>query len=279
MVENLVSYKCFGKAHDKNVFFRQHKSVLFKIKVGGHTIPSFIRQTLKSIYHREGKWRQSEDFGGIYDTGHKMDDKGRSLLNYLDTNYNALCALVNWINKQIIDKKIKNYTQIDFYLSNWVSEIFKLFKIISENKRDIFNSKSIIMGELLDIMRKTSEIGDNAEKITIKKLREKGITDIKQAMFGEKSDWAKGIDIVFSYNGEVKTIQTKSYGDIKEDKNYYIFYQVSNIKYYDPKTIDFFSFYNKHHGFYMFNNHKTIEYLKNNSLKIPKYLKRDFSRY
>lgn len=274
MKENLVRYKCKGGRYDK-VFFRDNWKTLRDITVDDETIPQFMRRTLRSIYAPQNKWVDRREKGGVFNTGHELDEE-RSLLNYTDTNYRSLCVLINWINEEILNGNIGKYTQIDFYLSNWKNEISKFFKIVSQYKTVIYNDNSEILTKLISSAKRTNEIGDIAEKETIRRLRNKGITDIKQAEFGQSSDWAEGIDVTFSYSKHKnKTIQTKSFIDVEENDNSYTFFQVGGLKKYDPKVVNYFSLYNPEKGFFMFDNTDEIEYLKNNTLKIPKKLKRD----
>jgi hypothetical protein len=259
MKEKLVEYNC----NQNNIFNKYLKS----IKVSNRTIPEFIREILKTKY----KWVDSVEMGGVYDTGLKNDNIGRSLLNYMDSNNIGLCVLINWINKKIImgDETFSKYTQIDFYLSDWKHEIFNFFKILSENKNYIFNSP--IINELLIIFRNTSNKGDYAEKETIKRLIKVGIpkSNIKQSKFGETKDMLKGIDIEFIYKNKTYTIQTKSYKKMESDLNYFTFYYVSNLKKYDTNKIDFISLYDNKYGFYLFTYNDEIKHLNNNTLKIP----------
>jgi len=273
MKENLIQYS----KKDVSIFRK-----IYSTKVGDYrnktTLDSYIRELLKNVYEPKGKWVNSRDQGGVFNTGYKYEydgrsyqDDGRSLLNKLDTHYTAHYLLINWINREIINGNIKGFTQIDFYLSSWINEIQKLFKILDIYKSIIFNNNSEILPELLTAIRTTSEIGDTAERITVKKLMAKGITDIKQASFGDENDIKKGIDIVFSYNNHKnKKIQTKSYRKMEITNDHYIFY-IIGIKQY---KVDYYSFYNKYKGFYMFSNSDTIEYGEN-QIKIPKNLKRD----
>jgi len=259
MKEKLVSYNC----SQNNIF----KEYLKNIKVSNYTIPEFIRQMLKTKY----KWVDSIEYGGVYDTGLKNDNIGRSLLNYMDSSNIGLCVLINWINKKIItdDKVFSKYTQIDFYLSDWKHEILNFFKIFSENKDYIFNSS--IINELLIVFRNTSKKGDYAEKETIKRLIKAGIpkSNIRQSKFGETKDMLGGIDIEFVYNNKKYTIQTKSYKKMESDLNYFTFYYVSNLKDYNTKKIDFISLYNNKYGFYLFTYNDKVKHLNNNTLKIP----------
>jgi len=270
MRENVVTYNC------RSGFFATNKKRLFDFEVGRGrdkiTLPNHILKILKSVYDPRGKWVNTIEKGGVYNTGHKLDNENRSLLNYLNTNYIAICILVNWINNKIVNGDIKNFTQVDFYLSSWSNELQKLFKILDEYKDRIFHPHSDILPELLKAMDRTSKIGDDAEKETIKRLMNKGITDVKQAKFGEKDDMLKGIDIRFSYGKHKnQTIQTKAYTRMEETDTHNIFY-INGIK---PYKVDYFSFYNKKENkFYMFSNSNSIEFDKN-IIKIPKNLKRD----
>jgi len=269
MKENLVQY------NNGNLFIK-----IYPIEVGNYknkiNLDRYIRKILEDVYTPKGKWVNGIQQGGVFNTEHKLDngpnkDNGRSLLNKLNTHYTAQSLLVNWINEEIINGNIRGFTQIDFYLSSWNNEIQKLFKILDIYKTVIFDNNSEILPKLLKAIKSTSDIGDTAEKITVKKLMDKGITDIKQSKFGDKDDMLKGIDIRFSYkNHRNQTIQTKSYPKMEETDDHYIFY-IKNIK---PYKVDYFTFYNKYKGFYMFSNSDTIEYGKG-QIKIPKNLKRD----
>jgi len=273
MKENVVEYK-----NCKNGFFAYNKKKLFELEVGRGrdriTLPKYIVKLLENVYTPKGKWVLQINKGGVFDTGYEFDNEGRSLLNYLNTNYTAICILVNWINKEIVAGRIRGFTQLDFYLSSWPHELEKLMKILNKHKDMIFDKYSDVLPDMLKAMDKTSKIGDAAEKETVKRLMDKGISDITQSKFGETKDMWKGVDIVFSYGTHKnQTIQTKSFTRMDETDTHYIFY-INGIK---PYKVDYFSFYNdKTKRFYMFTNSDTIEFLnKNNEIKIPKVLKRD----
>jgi hypothetical protein len=238
---------------------------LSKIIVSGYNIPKYIRKTLKTIYEPNNKWVSSNEYGGVYNTEHPLDIGGRSLLNYLDTNYTSISILLNWINNEII--KDQKYNQIDLYNGILYDEIKKFFQMIYKYKFIIFNNDSDILNDIFIILNKTSKYGDYIEKMTINKLKEfNDISDIKQAKFGERLDMFGGIDITFKFNNKIWSIQCKSYGLIKKSNNkkYYIISGISHAKDY---TVNLYSFYNPIYGFYIFDN-KNIKRF-NNTLYIP----------
>jgi len=273
MDKNIISYNCGG--YDE--FFRKISKKLYKINVIGYTIPSYLRKILKDVYR--DNWDNSKEYGGVYNTNNVNDYKGRSLVNYVDTHYTSLCMLITWINKQIYDKNITGYEQLDFYQPTWNDEILNFYNILEQYKFYIFNNDSEILNSMLKVISKTSNIGNYAEIETVKRLKEKGIYDIKRSKFGEVDDWTNGIDITFSYHTHKNmTVQTKSYIRIELVNDYYIIYNISNLRYYDPKIINFFSFYNKSQGFYFFDNDSNVKYVGDNNLKIHKNNKRNFRK-
>jgi len=257
MKENLVQYPAS--------FFRDNRELLYKIKVDKKTYSDIIKIILKKLF----KWVDGDNdtIGGVYDTGLNGDINGRSLLNFLYSNYTNTSILINWINTQIINDVpgYNKFTQIDFYLSEWKNELNKLFIILLNNHEEIFANNSKILRIILRKSEQMLKIGDTAESITVKRLKESGITNIKQSKRGDVNDYGKGIDIEFEYKGERYTVQTKTYKILLIEQNEYIFKEVSGIEKYD---VDFISLYNKNHGFYMF-DFDDITIINSGSLKVP----------
>lgn len=266
MIENLVRYS--------SLYFKKNWDKLCNIRIDNFNIPNYLRKILKDYYGSKWIERTTGIKSGVFDTGHELDIEGRSLLNYIDTNYSVFAVLINWINYQILNKKIKNFTQIDFYLSSWINEIEKLFEILDIYKNDIFDNESEILEEIFKIVNKTSSYGDAIEKITIKKLKSfPGIKNIKQAEFGDDNDMFKGIDIEFTFRGKKWGVQCKSYTDIKYDGENYIIYGISHAKDYNPLYVNLYAFYHPKKGFFMFDNKETIR--DGNTLYIKKQYKRN----
>lgn len=264
MTENIVDYN--------SNYFKDRWHFFLKISPDKRNdIPTYIRSILRSKFEKEDKWveRRGDILGGVHNTGHKLDNKGRSLLNYLDTNYNAFTELINFINRKIMSKDINGYTQIDFYLSNTHREIGKLFDILKNYKDYIFENDELLTG-LFTIIKRTSKYGNDAEYETIKRIKKfDGVTDIEKMEFGHVDDQLSGIDIKFKYNGKENAIQAKYYTDMRhQDGKYY--FRVGHPKNY--KYVNILSFWNKKMGFYMFRNDPSIK-IKGSYYIIPDRLK------
>lgn len=155
------------------------------------------------------------------------------------------------MNTHIFTGKIEG-EQIDFISSNdWKSEIEKFKIIFSKYNKFILTPGSRIFNDIIREILFTNYMGHIAEIETYKRIKKfEGVTDIKLSEQGDMDDIFKGIDIKFTYNNRIWTIQCKKYRDVKEIGDEYYF-DISNPKHY---KVDLYSFYDPKKGFYMFRN-------------------------
>jgi len=289
MRENVVKY-------DIGFFSKYWKSNFRKY------FDKFIQEKLYDVYNPLGKWGYVYDDPAFnfykrqgvvhtkYDLSHlkltpiakkyvmevlKGKDSERSILNYLNTNIRAITEILNWMNENIVSGKIKDYTQIDFYIGNWDLEIKKFYAIFEENKRTILTSGSDIFDRIMSAMIYTSQKGGMCERETISRLSKfDGITNLLQSEQGDKKDMTDGIDVMFDYKGKTKTVQCKSYVGIIDDGVNYVITTKSFSKKYDKNKVNLLSFCNTDKGFYVFTNDDSIK-VQGSTYIIPKKLKRD----
>jgi hypothetical protein len=246
-------------------------SKLIKTWVNNYNLPKIIREVLKHSFHDRWHNETKLEKSGIYNSGLDNDETGRSLLNYMDTNYITFTVLINWINNEIYHNRIHS-SQIDFYNNEWNIEIIKFFNIFYYNRKYIFENYGLIQ-EIIKIIINTTKKGTLAENKTIDELKKKGISKIIHHKKGYKEDIVNGIDIIFWHNDKKYTIQTKYFTDMSLSNGVYMFKGSVMLRNY--KDIDFLSLYNRESGFYMFTNDINQIIVKNTFLYIPEELKRN----
>jgi len=278
----------------KSWFFTNNKFIMKKLE-------PILRKQLESVYHvtgntndRKNCWgiivdsnKDSRGFTkkeGVINTNYdftdivvsdeirnkylipilKNKDTKRSILNYFNSHTTALCVVLNWINKHIVNGDIKD-NEIDFYnLSNIDYEIKRFDEILTRYIVFILTPGSRVFNDIISVLLYSSYYGDLAEIMTIDRIKDfVGIDNIKRSEQGDEADFKYGIDITFTYKEKIWTVQSKKISKLKILDGYY-YITVNNAKKYNVKLL---SFYDQKLGFYMFKN-TDVEIVNNNTYKI-----------
>jgi hypothetical protein len=172
---------------------------------------------------------------------HDHTDPKWSLLNYVNTHYTAFVIIIDFMNELIDKNKIQNEDYFTFK-DDIYDELERLKPYISKYGKYIFLAE-YNLGVFWDIMgaiATTTYIGNRGENKTLETLAELGdITDIIKSRPGERIDTHGGVDLRFKLNGIRKTLQCKTFTNVKFENGQFIFKSISNPSDYD---VDFFSF-------------------------------------
>jgi hypothetical protein len=244
-----VSEGCSKQENEAYRFiFNTNLKVKKAYKIG---INYILRQVFSDRYYKDNEYGDGEMFG-IYD----LEGEGRSVLNFLNTNYSGFCILVNDINKLL---KANNERPLNFIgrtPSEQFYEIHRMIKIIDEFKLRIFSTKSKTFQNLIATLSKTSEIGKVTEEFAVIKLKERyGNENVSLVgKLGSSKDANEGIDSEIIVDGKTITAQIKPFGSYTLQDGAYTLYNTASVKEY---LTDWLVFFNKKSGVLVFDNNNT----------------------
>jgi hypothetical protein len=104
---------------------------------------------------------------GIYD----YEQKGRSVINKLNTNYTAFCTLVSDTNKYLRKYGIDAINFNDKNHKQQLTEVDRLNKYLIELRYSIFNADSPTFKTLMSGLDKTNKFGDKREVDAVVSLK------------------------------------------------------------------------------------------------------------
>ena len=202
-----------------------------------------INNILKDVF--SDFWMESTDkeMSGFYALESKV---GRSILNNLNTNYNALCLITKAVNTQIdiINKSDKKF---DFSQKEkrTIEEVKRLIRALDHFKLKIFTKKNEEFTNIIKVLKHIWDRGQKSEDNVLNKI-EKFFGDAAQVEkvggHGQKIDALKGIDIIIILDGKKNTAQIKPYSNyIKKNDKIYL-NDTGNVK---PYNTDWLIFINK----------------------------------
>jgi Fe-Mn family superoxide dismutase len=214
-------------------------------------IQNALKEVFSDRYYEKDEYKQGE-MAGVYD----LENEGRSVINYLNTNYTGFCILVKDINKLL---KSQNKSPLEFIghsPKRQLQEVRRLVYIMNQFKFRIFSTNSKTFQNLISTLGRTNMFGEKTEEFAVKKLKEKFGDDnvIKVGRLGSTEDAIGGIDAQITIDGETKTAQIKPFSNYEEKNDKFIVYGTANVK---PYKTDWIVFYNNKLGVLIFDNHKT----------------------
>lgn len=215
------------------------------------TIMDILKEVFSDYWFEKGQYN-TKNVSGIYD----YEQKGRSVINKLNTNYTAFCTIVTEINKHLLNYGVNAINFQNKTKEEQINEVDRLNNYIIELRYIIFDKNSTIFHNLIYGLDKTNKYGNESEMGAVENLKQIFQTEnvIKIGDLGNTDDMIKGIDATVELSGETKTLQIKPYNNIKKDEDYIILYGTGNVKTY--KT-DFMAFHNHNLGTLVFHNDKT----------------------
>lgn len=205
-------------------------------KIFRYGIESILKEVFNEHWYESGEY-SPESMSGVYD----FEGEGRSVLNKLNTNYNAFCVLFHDLNSVLIYEGKQPLKLVGLPPFEQISETKKFVKYLNDYKFRIFSSKSGTFKNILTILGGTNRMGDIREEKVVSKLKEKfGEENVKKVgELGSKSDMLQGVDCVITLDGKEHTAQIKPYSNIDKIDGQIIVYGSGQVKKYTTNWIIF----------------------------------------
>jgi Fe-Mn family superoxide dismutase len=215
-----------------------------------NAIQSALKEVFSDRYYEKDEYKDGE-MSGIYD----LESEGRSVINYLNTNYNGFCILVNDINKLLKSQNEKPLEFIGSSPKKQIDEVKRMSSIIDQFKYRIFSTKSKTFKNLISTLGVTNKFGNKVEDQTIVMLKQMfGDQNVKKiARLGSSEDMLGGVDAEVMIDGKKHTVQIKPYSNYEEDDKNFIIFGTANVK---PYKTDWLIFTNNK-KMLVFDNSKT----------------------
>jgi hypothetical protein len=220
-----------------------------------------INNIMKSIYEPLGKWI-NKGRGGVMRLDWEEQPENWSKLNFVNSHYSALNAIVNWFNKKMYNGEI-NDRQFYFFDNDygWDREIKRLLRYINEYKEELFlDTSSEIFQHIVQLVGGTIKIGDQFEADVIRVLsrEQKDATNFRTLERGDEKDLFEGSDVLFDYNNKTYIIQVKPTSSVKLINGSWIVSGTSNSKLYPVNSAHYYAFCNTKEIF-LFRNSNDVE--------------------
>jgi hypothetical protein len=168
---------------------------------------------------------------------------GRSMLNNLNTNFNAFCLIVKAVNNQI-----ESLGQLDkmFDFSNPenrnLNEVKRFLRALDYFRNDIFTKTNKDFINIIKVLMVLWKRGQKSESSATKKMElyfGKDAKIIQVGGHGQKKDAFKGIDLIVNLDGKEYTAQVKPYSSISLMKDKLELLDTGNVKKYDTDWLIF----------------------------------------
>jgi superoxide dismutase, Fe-Mn family len=221
-----------GERNLAKELFNQNRSAL---KLYKEAIMQILKDVYPNKYYEKGEYAPNQ-LSGIYN----LESKGRSIINYLNTNYSAFCVLKKDLNKYlakvgepVIDFQNKNFEQ-------QVQEMMRMLSYINSLKFRIFSTDSQTLQTIINVMGKTHEKGGKTEDIVTQKLKNNfGDENVKRiGELGSKEDMM-GVDMKIIIDGKEYTAQVKPFSQIENVDDSLKISGTANVKKYNTDWMIF----------------------------------------
>ena len=195
-----------------------------------------------------------------FDSKYDFEQKGRSVINKMNTNYEVFCVLLNDIN--IVMEKLgkPKITFKNKSVGEQINEAKRLISVANEFKTRIFSLSSGTFENIMVTLGSTNSLGELTEIKVVEILKkEYGDENVKKiGELGNTIDALDGIDCEVKIGDEIKTAQIKPY------KSYELvdgFYKMLDTGQVNPYKTDWLIFSK---------NNKDAMIFDNNGIKIVK---------
>jgi Fe-Mn family superoxide dismutase len=212
-----------------------------------------VTSVLKDVFNQFWVESTNKEMSGFYGVESK---EGRSILNNLNTNFNAFCLLTKAVNTQI-DNIGKPEKKFDFSKkeNRNVYEIVRLIKALNHFKKEIFTKNNQEFINIIKVLKKLWDRGQKSEDDVSKKIENhfQGEAKVeKVGGHGQKEDALKGIDLIVNLGEDSYTAQVKPYSSSKTEGDEITLFETGNVK---PYKVDWLIFINpKNNGILIFKN-------------------------
>ena len=210
-----------------------------------------LKEVFNDYWYEKNKYGKGQ-MSGVYD----YEQKGRSVINKLNTNYTAFCTLVSDTNDYLKKYGIDVINFNGKSNSDQIKEVERLNKYLVELRYSLFDSQSPTFKTIMAGLDKTNKFGDKREVDAVVNLKEifKTQNVKKVGELGDVDDMIGGIDATVTIDEITKTLQIKPFNRITEDKGKVTVYGTGNVK---PYKTDFLVFHSNKLGTVVFENNNT----------------------
>ena len=171
------------------VFFNQNRDALNIYK---NAIMQILKEVFPERYYGRDEY-QPGTMSGIYN----LEGEGRSIINYLNTNYSAFCVLKKDLNKYLekVNKPLIDFTGKD--PKEQITEMVRMLKVLNHVKFRVFNPESETLKTMMSVMGASSKKGNQTEDAVVEKLKKQfGDDNVSRiGELGSKEDMLKGVDV------------------------------------------------------------------------------------
>ena len=201
-----------------------------------NAINRILKDVFPNNYYDKGKYEDGE-MSGIYD----LEQKGRSVINKLNTNYSCFCVLLRDVNKVLISQRQTPISFQNLGIIEQTNQVKRFVNFIDEYKGRIFNPESSTFQSLMMVLGQTHAWGQKREDTTIEILKKQFGNDNVKAVgkLGSSEDMIGGIDCEIIIDGTLKTAQIKPFTNIKTDDGQIIVMGSGNVKRYNTSWLIF----------------------------------------
>jgi len=214
-------------------------------------IQNALKEVFSDRYYEKDEFQKGE-MSGIYN----LESEGRSVINYLNTNYSGFCILINDINKLLRSQNESTIHLIGQSPKKQIDEVTRMVSIIEQFKFRIFSMKSKTFKNLLATLGRTNKFGESTENKTIVLLKgifgDENVSKISK--LGGTDDMLGGIDAEIVVDGKKHTAQIKPFTGHDETENKFVIYGTANVK---PYKTDWIIFTDKSNQMLIFKNSNT----------------------
>ena len=180
-----------------------------------NTIIKVQQKVFADKYHTK---REDGEIPGVYN----LEKPGRSVINYMNTNYSVFCIMVNDLNKVVQGQM--GQEPISFELktpSEQITEMKRMCNYIEKFQDRIFSKTSHTFKNIMATLKEKDSIGikreEMAKKVLETKLPETTVEIVAGA--GKEKDAYKKIDLEIVHKGRKITAQVKGFDElIPEDE-------------------------------------------------------------
>jgi len=205
-------------------------------KLYRETIDSILEELFPDNWYNYGEYGPRQ-MSGVYD----LEKKGRSNINYVNTNYTYMCSLVKDVNELVREKKRKTFKFEDLTPEQQISEMERLTRAIKYFKNILFDKNSAIFLKMMSTVKGTGDKGAKTETSTGLHLAIKFGTENVEMIgeLGSTEDALGGIDVKIKVGDVVRTGQIKDFKKIVSEGNFYTLYGTGDVKRYKTDWLIF----------------------------------------
>ena len=212
-----------------------------------------ITEVLKKVFHQFWVESTDKEMSGFYGV---ESQAGRSILNNLNTNFNAFCLLVKAVNKEI-EKMGRPEKKFDFSIkeNRTPKETIRFIKALDFFKKEIFTKNNQDFINIIKVLKKLWDRGQKSENDVSKKIEDYFEGNAKVEKVGEhgaKKDAFKGVDLIIKMGDTEYTAQVKPFSTVSIIGDKVELLDTGNVK---PYKTDWLIFINpKSSKILIFNN-------------------------